>query len=99
MWEGYFHTIIYLITSFLKLNVQSEIMKHKGRLDLVVQTKKFLYIMEFKLANSSKNAIKQIKQRDYALSYKNSKKTIYLLGINFNKKERNVKDWQTEIWT
>ena len=35
MWEGYFQTIIYLITSFMNLHIRSEITKHKGRLEHV----------------------------------------------------------------
>ncbi len=98
MWEGYFHTIIYLITSFLNLDVQSEITKHKGRLDLVVETEKFLYLMEFKLDEPAENAIEQIKNRAYLTSYANSTKTIYLVGIGFSKTERNVAAWEAEIW-
>jgi len=98
MWEGYFHTIIYLITSFIGLFVESEITKHKGRLDLTVETEKFLYLMEFKLDEPAENAIEQIKNREYIKSYTNSPKTIYLVGIGFSKSERNVAVWEAEIW-
>ena len=98
MWEGYFHTIIYLITSFLSLDVQSEVTKHKGRLDLSVETPKFLYLMEFKLDEPAENAIQQIKNRDYIQSYTNVEKTIYLVGVGFSKTERNVETWEAEIW-
>ena len=98
VWEGYFQTIIYLVTSFMGFHVQSEITKHKGRLDLLVETDDFLYIMEFKLDEPSKNAIQQIKDRQYAAAYKNSSKTVYLVGIGFSKEERNVEEWKAEIW-
>ena len=98
MWEGYFHTIIYLITSFMNLYVQSEIIKHKGRLDLMIETDDFLYLIEFKLDKPIENAIEQIKNRDYLKSYINSPKTIHLVGISFSKTERNVTTWTSEIW-
>jgi len=98
MWEGYFHTIIYLIMTFLSLDVESEVTKHKGRLDLSVQTPKFLYLMEFKLDEPAENAIQQIKNRDYIQSYTNVEKTIYLVGIGFSKTERNVAAWEAEVW-
>lgn len=98
MWEGYFQTIIYLITSFLGMEVQTEITKHKGRLDLVAQTADFLYLMEFKLDEPAKDAIQQIKNRAYMNAYQNSPKTIYLVGIGFSKKERNVETWEAEVW-
>ena len=98
VWEGYFQTIIYLVTSFMGLQVQSEITKHKGRLDLLVETDKYLYLMEFKLDEPVKNAIQQIKQREYATSFKNTLKELILVGIGFSKKERNVDTWQIEKW-
>ncbi|MEM6696961.1 MAG: ATP-binding protein [Bacteroidota bacterium] len=98
VWEGYFHTIIYLVTSFMGYHVQSEITKHKGRLDLLVETDDHLYLMEFKLDEPIENAIEQIKTRQYAAAYKNSSKTVHLVGIGFSKEERNVEDWEVEIW-
>ncbi len=98
VWEGYFQTVIYLLTSFMGLYVQTEITKHKGRLDLLAETEDFLYLMEFKLEEPAKDAIQQIKDRKYAASYKNSPKTVYLVGIGFSKEERNVETWEAEIW-
>lgn len=98
-WEGYFQTIIYLVTAFLGFSVQTEITKHKGRLDLIAQTQNFLYIMEFKLDEPALDAIQQIKDRDYIESYKNTPKTIVLVGVNFSKEEKNIGDWTSEVWT
>ena len=98
VWEDYFQTIVYLICSFLNLAVQTEITKHKGRLDLLAYTEQYLYLMEFKLDETAKDAIAQIKSRKYAQSYKNSPKIIFLVGINFSKEERNVESWEAEKW-
>ena len=98
VWEGYFQTIIYLICSFLNLNIQTEVTKNIGRLDLLATTDDFLYLMEFKLEESAKDAIAQIKSRQYAQSYRNSTKRILLVGIGFSKKERNVESWGVEEW-
>ena len=80
------------------MQVQTEITKHKGRLDLLVETADFLYLMEFKLDQPVENAIAQIKSRQYIQSYSNSAKTIYLVGIGFSKEERNVENWEVEEW-
>lgn len=98
MWEGYFHTIIYLVTSFLGFSVQTEVTKHKGRLDLIAITPDFLYIMEFKLDEPAKDAIAQIKAREYMNTYKNVNKTVLLVGVGFSKIERNVETWEVEEW-
>ncbi|MEM8523110.1 MAG: AAA family ATPase [Bacteroidota bacterium] len=98
MWEGYFHSIIYLVTVFLGLEVQSEIAKHQGRLDLVAETEDYLYLMEFKLEQPIENAIQQIKERDYAASYQNTAKNLILVGVNFSKATRSIEAWESEVW-
>jgi len=97
-WEGYFQTIIYLVCSFLNLNVRAEVSKHKGRIDLLAETEGFLYLMEFKLEDTAEHAIAQIKDREYAQAYKNSAKRVLLVGIGFGKEERNVESWEVEEW-
>lgn len=84
-------------------HVQSEITKHRGRLDLLVEMDEYLYLLEFKPDSyreneSIENAIEQIKNRAYAAAYKNTPKQVQLVGISFSKAERNVEDWNVEIW-
>ena len=98
VWEGYFQTIIYLVTSYMDMTVNSEMTKHKGRLDLIAESDDFIYLMEFKLNESSTIAIEQIKSQDYAAAYQNSPKKIFLVGVNFSKTERNVENWESVIW-
>lgn len=64
----------------------------------LVETDKFLYLMEFKLDEPAQDAIAQIKNRKYAVSYRNSPKTLYLVGAGFSKEERNVETWEAEVW-
>ena len=98
MWEGYFHAIIYLITSYMEMSVQAELTRSKGRLDLIAQTKNFVYLMEFKLDEPAENAIAQIKERNYAAAYKQEDKKVFLIGIGFSKERRNVETCEVEEW-
>ncbi|MEM9887327.1 MAG: AAA family ATPase [Bacteroidota bacterium] len=99
MWEGYFHTILYLITSYMDMFVDAEVSHSKGRLDLIAETEHYIYLMEFKMDGKTENAIAQIKERAYATPYKNRSKTVFLVGINFSNEERNVESWEAEKWT
>lgn len=65
---------------------------------IVAETDNYIYLMELKLDETSTDAIEQIKNREYATSYKNAVKKVFLVGINFSKKERNVESWQSELW-
>lgn len=98
MWEGYFQTIIYLVTSYMDLSVRSEVTKHKGRFDLIAESDHFIYLMELKLDETAAKAIEQIKNQEYAAAYLNSTKKIFLVGVNFSKEERNVESWEYVEW-
>lgn len=98
MWEGYFHAVMYILMAYMQMSVQAEVSHHKGRLDLIAETDGFLYLMEFKLDEPIEDAIAQIRNRQYILPYQNSPKTIFLVGVNFSKEERNVENWEAEEW-
>ena len=79
-----------------KADILNEEETNKGRIDAVLKTKKYIYIIEFKLNQSSDVAIKQIKEKKYYEKYLNDDREIHLLGINFSTKEKNIKDWREE---
>lgn len=96
MWEGYFHAILYLVTSYMDMFVQAELAHYKGRIDLIVTTKDYIYLMEFKMDGSAEEALAQIKLRDYTATYRRRPQKVLLVGINFSNKERNWEDWLAE---
>ena len=85
-----------LVTSFLNFSVRTELTHNKGRLDLLIETENFLYLMEFKMGEEQEKAIAQIKKREYAQPYIGHDKSVYLVGISFSKKERNIDGWAAE---
>ena len=48
---------------------------------------------EFKINQSAKTAIKQIKDKKYAAKYADDKRPIYLLGINFDTEKKWIDDY------
>lgn len=97
--EYYYHTIFHVLFSLIGMDIKSEISTSKGFVDSVVETDKYIYIFEFKLEKNSKIAIDQIKNKKYFESYLSSKKEIILVGVSFDMKERNIKEWKDEIYT
>lgn len=95
-WEGYFHSIIYLLIKFLGLHIDVEMSKHKGRIDAKIEVDDYLYIMEFKMDASAQKAMTQIATQQYAEAFKNTSKQIVLVGISFDSKACNVKEYQVE---
>lgn len=95
--EAYYHSLLYIIFSFLDLyDVQSEISTNKGRIDTVVATKTHIYIIEFKLDQSAEAALAQINTHGYPEKYLQKEKIVVLVGINFSKAEKTITDWKIE---
>lgn len=94
--EAYYHSLIYLVFFYLGQYTQSEVNTNNGRLDCVVQTPTYIYILEFKLDKSAAEALQQIKDRGYADKYIADPRPKLLVGINFSRTEKTVADWQVE---
>jgi len=81
-------------------NVIIEDNTSKGRIDLtIVVDKKIVYIIEFKVLENEKEkgkALKQIKEKEYFKKYLNYEK-IYLVGIEFDKINKNLANFEYEI--
>ena len=90
--ENYFHTIIYMALSLIGYNAQSELLNSRGRLDLALIFPDKVFIIEFKCNLSAEKAINQIKEKKYADKWKNKKTRTICVGINFDTKEREVKE-------
>ncbi|MFN8394192.1 MAG: ATP-binding protein [Bacteroidia bacterium] len=88
-YEKYYHTMFYLVLKLLGYDVQAEVMTNTGRIDTVVTTEHYIYVMEFKLGDAA-SAMAQIRERGYHQQYLGSGKTIVLVGIGFDVATRNV---------
>lgn len=94
--EKYYQTVFYILFTLLGYRIKAEVNTNKGRMDAVIKTDKIIYIFEFKLNKTAKEAIEQIKQREYYQKYLLEKKTIKLIGIQFNHETGEVKEWEVE---
>ncbi len=92
-YEGYYASVIYAYFSALGCDALiAEDHTNKGRIDLTLKVEEKIYIFEFKVVDEDSlkhPALQQIKKKQYADKYQ-GQGTIYLVGIEFSKKERNV---------
>ena len=63
---------------------QVELPTSDGRIDVVIQTTDYIYIIECKLDGSAEDALQQIESKNYAAPFAMDKRTIIKLGINFS---------------
>jgi len=98
--EKFYHAAIHLIFTQIGLRIQSEVCTSNGRVDSVVELPDVLYIFEFKRDISAKQALEQIKNKEYFMPYKGKNKRIIGVGIHLSSTLRNIKEWeQEEIWS
>ena len=97
--EQYYQSVLYAVFRLLGLHAQSEVVCASGRIDMIVSTRKHIYLFEFKVTTegSAEDAIAQIKERGYLKKIRATKRPIHLVGVSFDEKSRNIKEWKEEI--
>jgi len=97
--EGYYHANVYLILKLLGFDIIAEDTTNIGRIDCVIKFSNKIYILEFKFSedsDESQAALVQIIEKDYASKYRLENKPIFALGISFNRKIRNIKNYKLQ---
>ena len=93
--ERHYQVVIYLIFKLMGQFTQAEVHSAKGRADAIVYTPNYIYVFEFKLNGTAEEALLQIEEKGYAVSYQTDKRKLIKVGIEFSAEERNVKRWLT----
>ncbi|UOD33973.1 ATP-binding protein [Deferribacteraceae bacterium V6Fe1] len=96
LYEGFYASVIYTYLSSLGFRLIGEDVTNKGRIDLTIFTEDKIYILEFKVDGQKGEALRQIKERNYAEKYLNEGKQIYLIGIEFSSEQKNVVNFEWE---
>ena len=95
--EPYFHNVVYVVFKMLGFYVDVERHTSDGRMDLLMQTKDYIYIMEFKIDKSADEALAQIEEKQYAKSFELDSRKLYKIGVNFSTSTRRIESWKM-IW-
>lgn len=89
-----FERVMFVILHLLGLEVTTELHTSWGRIDVVVKTGKYIYIMELKLDKSAREALDQIENKEYALQWDYDGRKVIKIGINFSSEQRNITEWE-----
>lgn len=65
-----------------------------GRMDMIVKTSDYIYILEFKLDKTADEALQQINDKEYAKPFEHDSRHIYKIGVNFSTKTRRIDGWK-----
>ena len=94
--ESVYHNVLYLLFTMLNYQTETETHLNNGRTDMVVKTRDYIYIFEFKFNQPVAKAMSQINSRHYDEPYKADGRKIIKIGVNFSPDERNIQDWNAE---
>ena len=94
-YEKYYQTIFYILFMMLGVRIKTEVKTNDGRMDAVVETDSHIYIFEFKLDKSTKEALNQIKEKEYYNKYLLDKRKLVLVGVKFDSSTGEIADWDT----
>ena len=94
--ELYFQNAFYLVAKMLGFYTQVERTTSDGRMDMVVGTHDYLYIIEFKLDDSAEAALRQIDEKGYARPFAADSRKLYRIGVSFSLERRCIEEWKIE---
>ncbi|MBM6962233.1 PD-(D/E)XK nuclease domain-containing protein, partial [Bacteroides caecigallinarum] len=91
--ELHYQNVMFILFKLLGFYTQAEYHTSEGRIDMVVKTPDYIYVMEFKLDGTAEEAMQQIESKDYALPFECDGRKLVKVGVNFSYEKRNVERW------
>lgn len=88
--------MLFIVFRLVGFYTKVEYHTSEGRIDLVLQTDKYIYVMEFKLEGTAEEALAQINEKHYAQPFEADERKLFKIGVNFSTKTRNIERWVVE---
>ena len=95
--EIYFQNTLYVFFRLMGFYVDVERHTSDGRMDIVMQTPEYVYILELKMDKSAEEALAQIEAKGYAKPFAGDSRRIFKIGINFSTATRRIDDWKIDL--
>lgn len=92
--ESYYHSLLHMALQMCSEVTHSEKLTSQGRIDIVTESRRAIYIFECKLDAPADEALVQGLSRNYAGQYQCSSKNVYLVGVSFSSETRAVKEFK-----
>ena len=92
--EKDFQYAMYIILELMGEYVEVERSTSDGRIDALVQTGDFIYIIEIKTDSSPEEALAQIQEKGYARPFADDPRRLFRIGVNFSTSSRRIDGWK-----
>jgi len=97
--EGFYQAILFTFLEKSGISTRPEDPTNIGRIDLVSEMQKTIYVFELKLDKTADEAFDQAETKRYKEKYAQRGKDIAVIGINFNSESRNISDWNGSLFS
>ncbi len=94
--ELYFQNTLYVFFRLMGFYVEVERHTTRGRMDIVMQTPDYVYVIELKINQTAAIALQQIEAKGYAQPFANDSRRLFKIGINFSTETKLIDDWVAE---
>ncbi len=95
-YEGYYCSMFYAFFAAQGFAITPEDATKLGRIDFTVFSDNAIFIFEIKMKSNPKDAMEQLKEKEYHKKYMNDGKNIFLVGIEFDEDIKNISNFQCE---
>lgn len=92
--ELYFQNTMYVVFKMMGFYVDVERTTSDGRIDMVIKTTDYIYVIEIKLDGTADEALRQIEEKGYVNPYAMDKRKLYKIGVNFSSDIRSINEWK-----
>ncbi len=94
--ELFFQNVLFIVFKMMGFYVRVEYHTNRGRVDLVLTTDNYIYLMEFKQDATAAEALAQINEKRYGQSFQSDPRQLFKIGVSFSSKTRNIEEWVME---
>ncbi len=94
--ENNFHNAFYILMTLIGIDTKAEVHTSDGRIDLLIETPKYIYIIELKYDSSPEQALQQIEEKQYSRKFSTDSRKIFKIGVSFSSEKRRIEAWKIE---
>ena len=94
--ENNFHNAFYILTTLIGIDAKAEVHTSDGRIDLLIETPKYIYVIELKYDATPEEALRQIEDKGYARKFATDSRKLFKIGVNFSSETRRIEGWKIE---
>lgn len=92
--ELYFQNTMYVMLKLMGQQVEVERHTSNGRIDALIQTDKYVYILELKRDKNPDDALDQIDEKGYDWSFAADQRKVFKIGANFSTRTHRLENWK-----